>query len=149
MRKILLPPVMLVLCLIGIVTVNYFGLANIILLSGPVKFIGYALIALGIFLPIWGARLFHQHKTNLIPYKNPDKIVTIGPFGFSRNPMYLGMLVVLLGVAVRYGTALSFLFPVIYFSVANGWYIPFEEDRMQDAFGDEFTAYKAKVRRWL
>ena len=149
MRKILLPPVMLLLCLIGIVAVNYFDLSVIVLLSGPVKLIGYALIAFGIFLPVWGARLFRQHKTNIIPYKDPDNIVTIGPFGFSRNPMYLGMIFVLLGVAALYGTALGFIFPAVYFAVANGWYIPFEEGRMQAAFGDEFTAYKARVRRWL
>ncbi len=149
MRKILLPPVMLALCLIGIVAVNFFGIAIIVLLSGPVKFVGYVLIALGAFLPAWGARLFAQHETNILPYKDPDRIVTAGPFGFSRNPMYLGMLLVLLGVSVLYGTALSFFFPLAYFSVANGYYIPYEEGRMAEAFGDEFNAYKAKVRRWL
>jgi len=149
LRKILLPPVMLVLCLIGIVTVNYFDIAVIILFSGPVKFVGYGLIALGIVLPVWGARLFRRHETNILPYKDPDHIVTAGPFRFSRNPMYLGMLMVLLGAAGLYGTALGFIFPLAYFCVANGYYIPYEEGRMAAAFGDEFTAYKAKVRRWL
>lgn len=149
MRRILLPPVMLALCLIGIVAVNFFDIAIIILLSGPVKFIGYGLIALGVLLPVWGARLFHQHDTNILPYEDPERMVKTGPFGFSRNPMYLGMLLLLLGVAQLYGTALSFIFPLAYFCVANGYYIPFEEARMAAAFGDEFAAYKAKVRRWL
>ncbi|PCI49688.1 MAG: hypothetical protein COB49_04645 [Alphaproteobacteria bacterium] len=149
MRKILLPPVMLVLCLIGIVTVNYFDVAVIILLSGPVKFFGYVLIMLGVFLPAWGARTFRQHETNILPYKDPDHIVTTGPFKISRNPMYLGMILVLIGVALLYGTALGFIFPLAYFCVANGYYIPYEEDRMTVVFGDEFTAYKVRVRRWL
>lgn len=149
MRKILLPPVMLVLCLIGIVAVNFFDIAVIVLLSGPLTSFGYVLIVLGIFLPAWGARLFHQHATNLLPYKDPDHMVKTGPFAFSRNPMYLGMLFVLLGVAELYGTALSFVFPLAYFCVANGYYIPYEEGRMAEAFDDEFTTYKAKVRRWL
>ena len=149
MRKILLPPVMLALCMIGIITVNFFDVAVIVLLSGPVKFIGYGLISFGIFLSVWGARLFRQHDTNLRPYKDPDNIVTTGPFGFSRNPMYLGMLLVLIGLSVRYSTALSFIFPLAYFYVANSYYIPYEEGRMAKAFGDEFTRYKTKVRRWL
>ncbi len=149
MRKILLPPLLLALCLMGIVAVNFFGIAVITLLSGPVKFVGYVLIGLGAFLPVWGARLFHQHETNILPYLDPDRIVTSGPFAFSRNPMYLGMLTLLLGLAVLYGTALSFIFPLVYFAVANRWYIPFEEERMAEVFGDEFIAYKVKVRRWL
>lgn len=149
MRRILLPPVMLALCVIGIVAVNYFDLAVIPLLSGPIKFVGYGLFAVGIFLPIWGARLFRQQETNILPYKDPDKIVTSGPFGFSRNPMYLGMLLVLIGLSVLYGTALSFIFPLAYFGIANRYYIPYEEGRMAEVFGDEFTRYKTKVRRWL
>lgn len=149
MRKILLPPVLLTLCLICIVAINYFDVAVIVLLSGPVTLFGYILIAFGIFLPAWGARLFHQHETNILPYKDPDRMVKTGPFGFSRNPMYLGMLLVLLGVAELYGTALSFIFPLAYFCVANGYYIPYEEGRMAETFGDEFSTYKAKVRRWI
>ncbi len=149
MRKILLPPVMLVLCLIGIVVVNYYGVAIISLLAGPVKLVGYGLLALGVFLSAWSAHLFRRHETNILPYEDPDRMVTSGPFGFTRNPMYLGMLMVITGVAVLYGTALSFIFPFVYFCVANWWYIPFEEQRMAATFGEDFTVYKTKVRRWI
>jgi protein-S-isoprenylcysteine O-methyltransferase Ste14 len=149
LRKIILPPVVLALCLIALIAINYFDVAGDNLLSGRVKSAGYFLMIIGIALPIWGARLFRQHKTNILPYNDPDNIVTKGPFSFSRNPMYLGMLLVLLGAAIRFGTGSGFIFPVIYFGVANWYFIPFEEGRMAIAFGDEFTAYKAKVRRWL
>jgi protein-S-isoprenylcysteine O-methyltransferase Ste14 len=131
------------------VAINYFGMAENVLFTGLLKLAGYFLIALGILLPIWGARLFRQHETNIMPYNDPDNIVTNGPFRFSRNPMYLGMILVLFGVATLYATVLSFVFPLIYFGVANWYFIPYEEGRMIVAFGDEFTAYKAKVRRWL
>lgn len=149
MRKILLPPVMLTLCLLGIFLVNYYRMAEQIIISGPLKSSGYLLIIIGLFLPAWGAYLFRRHKTNLIPHKSPDHLVLKGPFRLSRNPMYLGMLLILSGFAVLYGTGLSFIFPLAYFSLANWWYIPFEEQMMQDAFGDEFTSYKRRVRRWL
>lgn len=149
MRKILLPPVVLALCLVGMVAVNYYGLAGRVWLSGPATFAGYALILLGIFVAGWSVYLFRRHETNIIPYKEPEHIVTAGPFRFSRHPMYLGMLLVLVGAAMLYGTALSLLFPLTYFIVANWWYIPFEEGKMADVFGEAFTAYKARVRRWL
>jgi len=149
MRKILLPPIVLALCLIAIVGINYFDLATKVIFSGPVTFAGYGLIFFGVLLPVWGARLFKQHETNILPFKDPEKIVTDGPFGFSRNPMYLGMLLVILGFAFIYGTALSFIFPLAYFCIANWYYIPYEEGRMSEVFGDKFTAYKAKVRRWI
>ncbi len=149
MRQILLPPVMLDLCLMAIAGTHYFLKDNYILFQGSFKFIGYGLMLIGISLPIWGARLFRHYRTNIIPYKNPDHMVTSGPFQFSRNPMYLGMFILLIGVAISYGNIMGFIFPIIYFSVAHFWYIPFEEEKMLDAFGDEFLTYKTKVRRWL
>ena len=63
--------------------------------------------------------------------------------------MYLGMLLVLVGTTMLYGTVLSLVFPLAFFIIANWWYIPFEESKMADVFGDAFTVYKARVRRWL
>ncbi|MCH8347031.1 MAG: isoprenylcysteine carboxylmethyltransferase family protein [Proteobacteria bacterium] len=93
--------------------------------------------------------MFRRHETNIIPYKDPENIVTSGPFRFSRHPMYLGMLLVLVGTTMLYGTVLSLVFPLAFFIIANWWYIPFEESKMADVFGDAFTVYKARVRRWL
>ena len=149
MRKILVPPVVLALCLAGMIAVNYYGLVESVWLSGPATFAGYPLILLGIFVAAWSVYLFRRHETNIIPYKDPEHIVITGPFRFSRHPMYLGMLLVLVGAAMLYGTVLSLVFPLAYFIVANWWYIPFEEGKMADVFGEAFTAYKARVRRWL
>ncbi len=153
MRKILLPPIILALCLIAIVGINYFGFAIKVVFSGSFALAatisGYGLIFLGAFLLVWCKRLFQQHETNILPFRDPDQIVTGGPFGFSRNPMYLAMLLVALGVAFIYGTALSFIFPLAFFCIANWYHIPYEESRMSEIFGDKFTAYKANVRRWI
>ncbi|NOZ42873.1 MAG: isoprenylcysteine carboxylmethyltransferase family protein [Alphaproteobacteria bacterium] len=149
MRKILLPPVVFALCLTGIIVANIYDLIPIALLSGPIRYGGVILILPGLALPLWGARLFRRHQTNIVPYKKPDRIVTTGPFRWSRNPMYLGLLLLLLGVAMLYTTAFSFVFPLVFFLIANRWYIPYEEERMHEAFGDAFLSYKARVRRWL
>ena len=153
MRKILLPPVMLLLCIAGIVLSNLYmpeGHAwKAAWISGAASKVGYLIIIIGILLPAWGAKIFKEVETNILPYNPPDKMVTKGPFGFTRNPMYLGMLLGLLGIAWVYGTYVSLVFPPLYFAVANWWYIPFEEGKMAEAFGGAFTDYKMKVRRWI
>lgn len=148
MRKILLPPLMLTLCLLGMILLHQYRTPTFFL-SGEIKNLGYLVILAGIALPLWGAVIFRRRETNIIPYKSPDKMVTEGPFRFSRNPMYLGMLLVLLGAAVRLASLESLLFVLMFFAVANWWYIPFEEDKMRAVFGEEFDAYKSRVRRWI
>lgn len=148
MRKILLPPILLLLCIAAMfgmrewLAVTPIGIAEL-------DTVGYVLIFLGIFLPLWGARVFAKHKTNIKPYKDPDTMVMEGPFRFSRNPMYLGMLLVLIGGALKFGFVEALAMPLLFFAVANWWYIPFEEGRMQHMFGDAFEDYRAKVRRWI
>lgn len=148
MRKILLPPILLLLCIAAMIANSKYGISTETL-QGTAKSFGYVFIAIGILLPAWGARIFKKVETNIIPYKSPDKIVTDGPFRFSRNPMYLGMLLVLIGVWVLLGSIENLGFVLLFFIVANWWYIPFEEAKMQAVFGDAFDDYKARVRRWL
>lgn len=148
MRKILVPPLLLILSIFGMIGLDRFGLKTYWLYV-PLDNLGYVIIALGVLIPVWAARIFRKRETNIIPYRDPDKIVTEGPFKVSRNPMYLGMLLVLVGVALKLGTLESFAFVLLFFAVANWWYIPFEEERMSEIFGDQFDTYKKNVRRWL
>ncbi len=148
MRKILLPPVLFIICILGMAWHARSG-PHTIWHTGVWDILGYMLITLGFTLPIWGSVTFKKHKTNILPYKDPDNMVTDGPFKFTRNPMYLGMLTGLLGISVLIGTAESLFGPLLYFLVANWWYIPFEEERMKAMFGVKFENYKEKVRRWV
>lgn len=148
MRKILLPPVVTLVCALAIVGTGQMEGASH-WHQGAWDIVGASLVLLGILLPVWGARAFKRHETNILPYKDPDNMVTDGPFKFTRNPMYLGMMLVLAGAATIVGTKLGLIFPLVFFGVANWWYIPFEESRMAEAFGDKFTEYKSQVRRWI
>lgn len=148
MRKILVPPLLMILCIIGMILIHEYGSPTLVIPSS-IKAFGYLVILVGVALPVWSAYIFRRRETNILPYKSPDKMVTEGPFLFSRNPMYLGMLLVILGIAIRLGSLESLPFVVLFFVVANWWYIPFEETKMKAAFGDAFDDYKGKVRRWL
>ncbi|WP_339863715.1 isoprenylcysteine carboxylmethyltransferase family protein [Paremcibacter congregatus] len=149
MRKIFLPPIIFVLCLIGIWASNHYGLATHIWLPAPLHYAGWLFILAGLGLAAWARYLFLRHQTNILPYKKPDHMVQDGPFRYTRNPMYLGMFLVAFGMAILYGTTFSIIFPLIFFLIANRWYIPFEEAHMEDAFGEEFHLYKSRVRRWF
>ncbi len=148
MRKIILPPYLLATCLIGMIALDRLVSPHTFL-HGDITYTGYLLALIGIALPIWGAQIFKKRKTNILPYRNPDQIVTEGPFKFSRNPMYLGMLLILLGATVKLGILEGLLFVGLFFTIANWWYIPFEEERMKETFGESFEDYRTRVRRWL
>jgi protein-S-isoprenylcysteine O-methyltransferase Ste14 len=111
---------------------------------------GIALIVLGGVLSVWGRLAFSRHGAEIIPFSETHStLVVTGPFGFTRNPMYLGIVVVAIGAALTAGTWLMWIVPVAIFALDNFVIIPFEERSMERARGDAYRAYKTRVRRWL
>lgn len=94
--------------------------------------------------------VFKKEDTNIDTFKKPNKMITGGFYKFSRNPMYLGFVIALLGVALLYQASLLSLFLLIVFSIIlDKWYISFEEKMMHQEFGKEYEAYKNLTRRWI
>ena len=115
----------------------------------PARLAGIAVTAAGASLAISVARLFARERTNIVTFNDPDRLVTTGPFRWTRNPMYLGLAVSLLGVALIVGALSAFLAPLAFVAAAGFWYIPFEEARAHAVFGAEYDCYRARVPRWL
>jgi protein-S-isoprenylcysteine O-methyltransferase Ste14 len=111
--------------------------------------LGPALFALGLFMNLPSARLFGRMKTNLIPYNDPNVLVTTGWFRVTRNPMYLGFVVMLTGVAVGLGGLYGYAVPVVFAVVMDMTFIRFEEAAMRRVFGATYDDYCRRVRRWL
>lgn len=112
--------------------------------------LGIALIVLGWVPPVWAGALFRREGTQIRPTSPTNsKLVTTGPYRFTRNPMYLGLLIVALGVAVWVGSWPMFLAPLASFATSNWVHIPFEEAKMRRQFPEAFDAYCVRVRRWL
>ena len=108
------------------------------------------LIAAGIFLAAWGRSTFAAAGTEIIPASATNKkLVTSGPFRFTRNPMYLGVSVLTLGIAFYAGTLPFFAVPVLLFVLCNFVFIPFEEAKMQRQFNNQYAEYRRRVRRWI
>jgi protein-S-isoprenylcysteine O-methyltransferase Ste14 len=72
-----------------------------------------------------------------------------GPFRFSRNPMYLGMVTLLIGVAIGLGSATPWLVIPAFFFLISKRFIAAEERKMEVEFGAEYLSYRSKVRRWI
>lgn len=115
----------------------------------PYSYSGIFVILSGLWLMILAAKAFRKAGTAFQLEEGGSALVTSGPFSFSRNPMYLGILVWLTGFAVLLGSLVVFIVPVIFFLVMQIILIPIEEKRMQQIFGEEYKKYKRQVRRWL
>jgi protein-S-isoprenylcysteine O-methyltransferase Ste14 len=108
------------------------------------------LISVSFIPPIWAIMEFRRQSTQLsVNSDTNDKLVTNGPFRFTRNPMYLGLIILSLGVAVASGTLPIFAVPVLVFATVNWFHIPFEEAKMHRQFGVAFDDYVRRVRRWI
>ena len=112
--------------------------------------LGMVLVAIGAVSMFWAAFIFRSEGTELNPTSETNKRLVIrGPFRVTRNPMYLGIVLVSLGIAFWAGSLPMFAVPILAFATANWVHIPFEEAKMRRQFGAAFDDYTAKVRRWM
>jgi len=116
---------------------------------GWTRWLGWFLFFSPFLLVIWANSTFRRHNTVANPLGKVTTIVTAGPYRYSRNPMYVGLLVFYVGatLAFRLPWAAILLVPVF---LALQYIVIIPEERyLQAAFGDQYTAYRRRVRRWL
>jgi protein-S-isoprenylcysteine O-methyltransferase Ste14 len=128
-------------------------LLNLALHAAPIvqhRPAGIALILAGVALAAWGRLTFLAQRAEIVPGSQTHRaLIAAGPFRFTRNPMYLGLLTIGVGAALVAGTWLMWLVPVLLFVLDNFVIVPFEERSMDRTFGDAYRRYRAAVRRWL
>ena len=143
------PPIWTALYLAIAGVLSYFWDARAIL---DLKYLplGIALVALGAASAIWAASIFRSEGTEIMPNSPANKkLVVRGPFRFTRNPMYLGLVLASLGIAFWVGSLPMFAVPLLVFATTNFVHIPFEEAKMRRQFGAAFDEHCARVRRWI
>jgi len=111
--------------------------------------VGVILLATGLGLFVWTVQFFQKHKTTLEPRGKPSALITTGPYAISRNPIYLGFLLVATGTAMVFANILAFIGPIMFFFFIQTLVIPFEEGMLTKIFGDFYQTYRKKIRRWL
>lgn len=128
---------------------KYFPLLQ--LFNEPYNKIGIGLIVFAVCLDVWSLFLFMKRQTTPNPMKpeNTSELVGNGLYKISRNPMYVGLLIILTGFAIWMGSLMPFfMLPVFYFVVTEMQIKP-EEKILEVKFGKVYLDYKKKVRRWL
>jgi protein-S-isoprenylcysteine O-methyltransferase Ste14 len=144
----ILPPTLLFIAVLLMLALHLlFPVTQIV----PVfwRLLGVLPLGLGLAISYMAEKQFHQAGTTVQPSDVPSCLVTDGLFRFSRNPMYLGMVLILLGVALLLGS----LTPLWVIAFFVGWihsqFIRHEEEMLFAQFGQDWLEYKARVRRWI
>ncbi|MGE5521823.1 MAG: methyltransferase family protein [Candidatus Dadabacteria bacterium] len=114
----------------------------------PWRLIGIVFILSGFSLSVGSAMYFRKLGTKTTPGTKPTLVVTTGPFRFTRNPMYLGLLTILVGISILLGTISPLIVIPVIFLVFHT-FVSREEKWMEEWFGDYYLSYKKKTRRWL
>jgi protein-S-isoprenylcysteine O-methyltransferase Ste14 len=147
MRRIL-PPTLLVVS-IGLMVLLHFIFPAGRILSYPFPLLGIVFATIGAIISILGSNQFEREKTTIMTFDIPKVLVTKGLYKYSRNPMYLGFALLIIGIWMLLGS-LSTIFIVIMFLVLmDRYYISFEENVLQEKFGVAYLEYKKSVRKWI
>jgi protein-S-isoprenylcysteine O-methyltransferase Ste14 len=147
MNKIL-PPALLLMCLIMMALLRWAWPVGIVF-PAPFNLLGAVPLLAGLFVSASAERQFTRVETNVNTYGEPGKLVKDGWFRYSRNPMYLGLTLVAVGVAILLGALSPMMGVVVFVVMAECRYIPYEEKRLLAKFGTAYEEYQSRVRRWI
>lgn len=143
-----LPPVILLIAIL-LMTALHVVVPGGQIFTGLWRLTGALPIAAGLILNIWADHLFERAGTSVKPFDPSVVLILNGPFRITRNPMYLGMTLVLTGVAIGLGSWLPWIVVPLFLRVITVRFITPEERKLKEAFGVPYVAYRARVRRWI
>ena len=147
-RRKIYPPVYFFITIILMVPLHYF-LPIKKVVNPPISYIGLILILTAITMLVWAARSFGREKTTIKPFEQSSELVTYGLYRFTRNPMYLSMVMTLFGLAIFLGSITPFLLIPVFILLIQRNFIIHEERGLEETFGEKYKNYKALVRRWI
>lgn len=146
-RIISIPPVYLLACVIFIFLLRV-SLPIMNWIHFPLTLSGLLLLVAGVYFVASAHQSLARHATP-VNFAPSTCIIQEGLYSRSRNPMYLGFVALLIGLAVLCGNVLALLSPLFLFCLLNWMFIPYEEEKMENTFGKDYLNYKQKVRRWF
>jgi protein-S-isoprenylcysteine O-methyltransferase Ste14 len=113
------------------------------------RIIGYGLGATGVALMAWGFLTLYRANTTVLPHRRVERLVTHGAFRFRRNPIYMGEVLLFLGLAQATGNIWLAIVAPLFAAAVLGLAILPEERHLEARFGDAYLAYKGRTRRWF
>ena len=114
-----------------------------------VNLAGALLFGIGATIAGWALLTFRLVRTTTVPGKASSRLVSWGPYRFSRNPMYVGLIVAYLGEAGILRQVWPVILLLLTVAYVNWIVIPVEESKLREVFSEEYDRYRKRVRRWL
>ena len=115
----------------------------------PLVVVGGAFMAVALLIAVTGILAFKRAETNVNPYQPALNIVRDGPYRFTRNPMYLGMIMFVLGFGIAMATLWGLILACLLWALLHWGVVLPEEKYLTDKFGDDYRALLSSTRRWL
>ncbi len=146
------PPVFLLVAIVLAVALEW--IAGLTFLPAPslmsiVSWIGVAILAAGAYLAVRGSSEFTRAGTNVDPMKPALKLVTTGLYRFTRNPMYLGMVLFLFGLSLMFSLEWGIVLTVVLWVVYDRYVVVREEAYLTRKFGEPYREFLSRTRRWI
>ena len=126
----------------------FFFLSDYNLIAFPFNLSGLVFCYSGLVIMGKARDLFRQNKTTLA-LDIPTTFIRVGLFAKTRNPMYIGMFLMLLGIAVCFCNLIALTAPLLFLLMVGVFVIPYEERIMLQTFGQEYQNYRQRVKRWI
>lgn len=143
-----IPPLWLLVAIAAMLALHFaWPLARVV--PWPWTQFGWVLQAAAMVVMLAGLRRFVRIGTGVRPFSPVRGLVVDGPYRWTRNPMYVGLVAVTVGIALCLGTLSPWLVPPSLFAVLDRRFVRREEIFLREHFGDPYVAYCADVRRWL
>jgi protein-S-isoprenylcysteine O-methyltransferase Ste14 len=115
----------------------------------PWNLLGFIPLGIGIIINIVADQQFKRARTTVKPERRSTALITNGLYKITRNPMYLGMVLILIGVATALGSWISFMIPLAFAVLMNYRYIQREENHLKFQFGRAWEGYQQNTPRWI
>ena len=143
-----LPPMIAVVSIIAMIVLHVVvPIATVV--PAPFSYGGAFLLATGATMIAWSRRAFQAAGTPIKPFSESTALIRHGLYRWSRNPMYVGAVLLLTGVAILLGSLAPLLVVVAFFAILQEGFVRQEERLLERTFGEPYRAYRRSVRRWL
>ena len=142
------PPILALIMIVLIYLSSFFIESTTFNYQGSLSVL---VLILGLACAIPSFKLFARYKTTISPLKPSDAtaLVTEGMYRYSRNPMYLGLLLLTIASTIWFGTWFGIIINILFIFLINFLQIIPEEEALLEIFGEEYEEYRKNVRRWI
>ena len=148
MRKKIMPTTYLLVAILLCVVVNFL-VPIFYLIPSSWNLIGIIPLFFGLWINLSADRAFKKAETTVKPFEESNTLIQDGVFRWSRNPMYLGFVAILLGISVLLRSLSPYIAVVVFFVLIELMFIRVEEQMLEEKFGDVWERYRSRVRKWI